>query len=193
MRELWAFVVILTPLWLFALTCVVAIFVAFKVAKRFKGFAAIAVGITSLLVVVLLPFLDSIVGYLLFQHYCTKTGPRFYETLTLPATYWDEKGQPTFIRPDGRLKRELLADRVGARTSSAPYVDALGITEYRHQVVDETTNKVLGEVVTFKYWGGWISRNLSFIPPRAKGCESFEDPLLWEGFYSRLFKSAITN
>lgn len=193
MRELLAVVIVLMPYWLFALTCVVALLVAYRVAKRFKGSAAIAVGITSFLVVVLLPFLDGIVGYLLFQHYCAKTGPRFYETLTLPATYWDEKGRPTFIRPDGHLNRKVLGDRIRESSRTAPYVEVLGITEYRHQVVDTMTKKVLGEVVTFGYWGGWVSRNLRIGPPSGTSCKNFRDPQLWEGFYPRLFRSANTN
>jgi hypothetical protein len=137
---------------------------------------------------------DGIVGHLLFQHYCvTKTGPRFYETLTLPPTYWDDKGRPTFIRSDGHLNRKVLGSQIKEPSRSTPYVDALGITEYRHQVVDTTAKKVLGEVVTFQHWGGWVSRNLTLGPPSGTVCENFWDPRLWEGFYPRLFRSGNSN
>lgn len=194
MTELTFLGMLLTPIWLVALICLGALFVAFVAAKRFRGATALAVAISVFLAVLALPFVDAIAGYVLFQHSCaTKTTTNVYDTLILPARYWDEKGRATFIREDGHLDLRELRDRVEARPQTVPYIEALGITEYHFKIVDKTTKQVLGEVVTYMHWGGWISRNLSLGPPSGVVCERFEDRQLWETFNAQLFRSASSD
>ena len=188
LTDLLGLAVLTSPLWLIVILIPVAIWIAVKVAKRAGGVGArIGVGILSFVIVVLAPFADQIIGRMFLNHLCaTASGARVYHTVGLPPEYWDEQGRPKFVKQNGDLDRKVLGARFSEPAKSEPYLSALGITEYHQQVVDNSNHQVLGEVVDFMFWGGWIVRNLS-ASTGAVGCREIRNNKVWRDFYPRLF------
>jgi hypothetical protein len=134
-----------------------------------------------------LPFADEIGGQIYFSRLCAnEAGARTYDSLRLPAEFWNQDGKPKFLKSNGDLDRALVGDRVREPAIRTTRVSALGIDEYRHQVVDAVDERLLGEVVTFMHWGGWIARNLT-THPSAESCQRDRGAEFWRGFYSGLF------
>src|ERR1039457_1543473 len=64
------------------------------------------------LIFIIIPTAYSIAGDIYFDHLCsTEAGVKIYQTVELPAEYWDEKGNPKFIKENGELERSILNDR----------------------------------------------------------------------------------
>ena len=186
LNELLGFAVLTGPLWLILILLPVAIWIAFKVARRFKQKnATIAVGLGVFVLLFFAPFADEIVGRIYFSHLCaTKAGVKVYQTVELPAEYWDGEGRAKYLKPNGDLDKAILGDRFSEPAVKNSYSNVFGIDEYRHQVVNNGTT--LGEVINFMHWGGWISRNLN-PHPSATDCKSFHGRQFWTAFYSSLF------
>jgi hypothetical protein len=160
LRELAGFAVlslwILVPLGIL-LVGVIAVCVAAVLQRtRWKRWVA---SLTAALVVVLIPTWDEIAGGLYFNHLCeTQAGVKIYQTVELPAEYWDERGRPKFYdEGNGNFNLEGygIEYKTGVR-SSLLHIDDAG---YRR--IDKRSGEILGEVVDFRYWGGWVARNLS--------------------------------
>ena len=160
LNELLGFAVLTGPLWLILILLSLAIWIAVKAAKQFeRRNAKIAVGLLVFLLVFFVPFGDEIAGRMYLNYLCaTEAGLKVYQTVELPAEYWDEQGGPKFY--DERNGNFNLAGyRVEYKTgvySSFFHVDNAG-----YKRVDGRSGQVLGEVTDFRYWGGWIKRNLS--------------------------------
>ena len=193
LNDLLGLAVLTSPLWLILILIPVAIWIAVKVAKRAGGVSArIAVGVLVFVLIVLAPFADQIIGRIYFNHLCaTDSGARIYHTVALPQEYWDEQGKPKFLKQNGDLNKKVLGARFRETERIEPYLSALGIIKYRAQVVDTTSQQVLGEVVAFIFRGGWIARNLS-ASTGGDGCKALTENKVWRNFNARLFtKSSI--
>ena len=192
MSELLGFAVLTSPLWLIVVLFVAAVWIALKVSARYRsGFAKIVVGLGMITLVVGLPFLDGFAGRSYFRYLCaTKAGPKVYQTVELPATFWDEAGNPKFLKPNGALDTSILDSRFRKVTLKTPYASLLAIDEHRRQVVDSARQQTLGEVVTYFHWGGWIFRSLNPAGPSAVDCEGIRGPKMWYEFHSSLFTRA---
>lgn len=145
------------------------------------------------LIFILIPTADSILGHIYFSHLCgTESGVKIYQTVELPAEYWDEKGMAKFYKGNGDLDLPLLKNRFEETSSTNSYSSLFGIDETHQQLVDKSNKTVLGEVVSFMYWGGWFSRN--FTPhDSAMDCKELHGNLFWHEFYVRFFKPAVTS
>lgn len=159
LNELLGFAVLTGPLWLILLLLVLGVWLAVKVAQRFTtGAAKVAVGLGVVALALIVPFADEIAGHVYLNHLCaTEAGVKVYHTVELPAEYWDESGTPKFYderNGNFTLKGYRVDYRTGAY-SSFFYIDNAG-----YKRLDEA-GRVLGEVTDFRYWGGWIRRNLS--------------------------------
>ena len=118
--------------------------------KRFKYL------LLSLAVAV--PAGDEIIGRIYFEYLCaTKTGIHVYQTVTLPSSYWDATGEPIFLEANGNYHLDNFPPkgRVGTYNSTF-HVDNSG-----YSIIDRDTGDVLGDDVSFRYWGGWLRRELS--------------------------------
>lgn len=187
-NELLGFAVLTSPLWLLTILVVVAVVLAVHITKgSTRRIAKIAIAILTVILVLGVPFSDHVVGRVYFNHLCdTQAGPRVYHMLTLPRELWNDNGQPKFITANGDIDKVMLAGRVNDEVFRKPFAPALGIDKDQHQVVDASTNKVLGEMITFAHWGGWIARTLT-TSPRARSCKDQSEPRVWRSFYSSLF------
>lgn len=185
--------VLTSPLWLVLILIPIAIWIAVKAAKRAGRVPAkLAVGVLVFVIVSLAPFADQIIGRVYFNHLCaTDSGARIYYTVALPPEYWDEQGTLKFLKRNGGLNKTALGARFRETAKSEPYLRALGITKYRAQVVDTASQQVLGEVVDYMFWGGWIARNLS-ASTGADDCKNLRENNVWRNFYSRLFTKSST-
>lgn len=168
------FLVLLGPLVFVALWLPICLWIARKVAKRFTGGGARwASGVAAFLVVFLLPFADSIAGRIYFNHLCsTEAGVKVYQTVELPAEYWDEQGKAKFyVGWDSHLGKKYPLLYEQGTYSSGFYIDNAG-----YKFVDKQSGQVLGEIVDFRYWGGWIARN--FSPHNSATTCEFSDNLI---------------
>jgi hypothetical protein len=160
LNELLGFVVLTGPLFLIIAWLPVCIWIAVKMAKRFKrGSAKLASGLGVFVLVFLAPFADEIAGHFYLKNLCaTKAGVKVYLTVELPAAYWDEQGRARFYdERNGNFNLEGY--RVEYKTgiySPLFHIDNAGYKRVRGQ-----SGQALGEVTDFRYWGGWVRRNLS--------------------------------
>lgn len=115
MNGLLGFAVLTGPLWLILILLPVSIWIAVKVAKRFKQRSAkLTGGLGIFLLVFFLPFSDEIAGRIYFNYLCAaEAGVKVYQTVELPAEYWDERGRAKFIKREGSLEfdESMLGNR----------------------------------------------------------------------------------
>lgn len=160
-------------------------FVTKRIKNRVAKYAVIAIFI-------LIPTWDIIPGKLYFNHLCeNEAGVKVYQTVELPAEYWDEQGKAKFFKENGDLNHPFLKNRFGEPSLTKPYPSFFRIDETHQKLVNNSNQEILGEVVSFMYWGGWISRNLS-PHNTAVDCKEFHGNQFWHDFYVRLFKPATS-
>lgn len=160
LNELLGFVVLTGPLFLIIAWLPVCIWIAVKMAKHFKrGSAKIAVGLLVFLLIFFVPFSDEIAGKIYLNYLCTtEAGVKVYQMDELPVDYWDERGKPKFYdEKNGNFKLEGY--RVEYQTGT--YSSFFHIDNAGYKRVNGRSGQVLGEVINFRYWGGWMRRNLS--------------------------------
>ena len=190
--DLAGFAVLTGPLWLILILLPVCIWLAFKIVKRFRpGIARIAGGVGIFLLLFALPFGDEIAGRIYFSYLCAnEAGVKVYQTVELPAEYWDEMGGPKFFNQYGNLDHNLwikVLDESGGHVKR--YSSVFSIDKDTSPVKQRTSQMVLAEVTTFRYWGGWIRRNLS-PSNTANSCAFISDTNFSRSFYGQLFKPA---
>jgi len=158
--DLLGMAVLTAPLWITAILLLLAIAIAGIVATRIKRVPIkILTGLGIFLAVFFLPFADEITGRLYFERLChTEAGVKVYHTVDLPGEYWDELGRPKFY--DEKNGNFSLAGYSTEYTTGI-YISSLHIDNAGYKRIDSSTSKVLGEVTNFRYWGGWIRRNMT--------------------------------
>lgn len=170
LNELPGFAVLTGPLWLILILLPVSVWIAIKVAKRFKQKSAkIAIGLGVFMLVFVAPFADEIAGRIYVNRLCAnEAGVKVYQTVELPAEYWEADGKPKFYdEKNGNFNLE------GYRVEYTTGVYSLlfHIDNAGYKRVDGRSGQALGEVTDFMYWGGWMRRNLS-PNNTANGCEN---------------------
>lgn len=137
-------------------------------------------------------FADEITGRLYFNHLCaTEAGVKVYRTVELPAEFWDAEGRARFLRANGDLDKHLLGSRFDEPVLTKQYSSMFQINKRHQQLVDTNSQLLLGEVISFMYWGGWVSRNLA-PHIRAIDCQRLHGNRFWSDFYSKFFEPAIS-
>jgi len=161
MKELLGFAVLTSPLWLILILLVVSIWIAVTVAKLVKrGGVKIAIGLFVFLLIFFVPFGDEIAGRIYFNYLCaTQAGVKVYQTVELPAEYWDEQGRAKFI--DEKAGGFLLGKEYPPEYKTGAYSTFFHVDNAGYKRVDKQFGQVLGDVTDFRYWGGWMRRNLS--------------------------------
>jgi hypothetical protein len=197
MKDIIGLAVLTSPLFLIIAWLPVSFWLALKLAKRiaFKnGAVRLVAGLSGFVLIFMLPFADEIAGQIYFSHLCgTEAGVKVYQTVELPAEYWDEKGKPKFFNDHGRLDHELMKNKLDGFDGRVERVSSFfAIDKNIHPIKEKSSQKLLAEVTTFGFWGGWISRN--FSPHNtATSCDFMDAPNFHRNFYGRLFKPATTN
>lgn len=154
--------------------------IAWLVVKRVPSKKAKWIAVA---VFVLIPTWDEILGRVYFKYLCeTESGVHVYKTVELPAEYWDEGGEPKFYdEKNGNFTLEgYRVEYATGAYSSLFHVDNSG-----HKRVDRRSGQVLGEVTDFRYWGGWMRRNLS-PHNTANSCENRKE--YSESLIKQIFK-----
>lgn len=136
-----------------------AIWVTKRVSRKFaKKRAKLITGILMTLIFILIPTGDEIAGRIYFNHLCeTEAEAKVYQTIELPAEYWDKDGKPKFY--------VNWADNLGRKYpliyEHGEFSSLFGIENAGFEFVDKGSGSALGKVVNFRYWGGWLRRNFS--------------------------------
>lgn len=160
LNELLGLAVLSGPLWLILILIPIAIWIAAMVVKRIgRGSAKIVVGVLVFLVLFLAPFTDEVAGRIYFNHLCaTEAGVKVYQTIELPPVYWDEHGKAKFYdERNGNFQLEGYS----VKYKTGAYSSLFHIDNAGYERVNGQSGQVLGEVTSFRYWGGWMKRNLS--------------------------------
>jgi hypothetical protein len=186
MRELLGFIVLSSPLFLVVIWVPVCLFLAISVGRNGikKSLPLkIAGGVTVFLLAILLPVSDEIAGRIYFNHLCeTEAGMRVYHPIELPAEYWDENGSPKFLNFD-----YSKIEGIQAGWADDKKIPIFSIDESHWNVSDVKDNKLIGEIVTYSYWGGLIKRN--FSPHNtAQSCDQVKGEKFHHDFYLSIFK-----
>lgn len=155
------FIVLTGPLFLIVLWGPVCLVLAVLVGRKFikKSLPLkIAGGLAVFLIALLLPVSDEIAGRIYFNHLCeTEAGVKVYRTIELPAEYWDKGGEPKFyVNWDDGLGTKYPLIYSHGTFSSLFHIENAG-----YKFIEKRSSKMLGEVVNFRYFGGWLLRNFS--------------------------------
>jgi hypothetical protein len=91
---------------------------------------------------------------------------KVYQTVELPGEYWDERGKPKL-----RTFKSHVPGIIALIGTKEPFFEEGSFTEpYSHlfhvekagfRLREINSKKLVGEVVYFRYWGGWLARNFS--------------------------------
>lgn len=174
------FAVLTGPLWLILILLPICIWLAIKIAKRFKpGVTRIAGGVGIFLLLFALPFGDEVAGRMYLSYLCAnEAGVKVYQTVELPAEYWDERGGTRFRVYEGDNHKTMFLIgtskfedvRFEYSMYSEPFSSFLHIDKTGFRLRERESGKILGEILYFRYWHGWLVRN--FNPDRsAVSCE----------------------
>lgn len=169
MKEILGFAVLTGPLWLILILLIAAIWSARKFATHLKGRGMqIAGGVGIFLSIFLVPFGDEIAGSIYFDHLCaTESGVKVHQTVELPEEYWNANGQAKFFNEKNGnflFSKEYPIVLKIEKNHSIFHIDRLVTTLWSH-----SKEKMLAEKISYMYWGGWLSRNLS-LSNTAKSC-----------------------
>lgn len=136
----------------------------------------------AIAILILIPIGDSIVGHFYLNYLCsTEAGMKVYQTVELPAEYWDAQGRPKFYvnQYNHNKMRYIFPDK---QMIDAPQFQYTWTTKPRSQFfhididVLQITNfekdTALGEYLLFRYWGGWLARNFDLIHNTSVSCEA---------------------
>jgi hypothetical protein len=192
MDELLGFVVLTGPLlpilvWL-AASVLLAIFTVKPAGSIIRR---TFIKLLAFLLIVLLPFTDEMVGRVYFDYLCeTDAGFKVYEAVVLPEKYWDEDGNLKIFNEEGYLDREFWIDRIdesGGRLER--YSSIFNIEKDISTVVYKNDHVLLGDITTFRFWGGWI-RQMFSSNNVADSCQFINNPKFSREFYGSFFKPA---
>jgi len=159
-----------------------------------------SIRVTVVIMFALIPTWDTILGHIYLNHLCnTEAGVKVYQTVELPAEYWDGQGRMQFLKSNGDIDQVLLGKKFEWHSVSEPYSTSLVKVDKQHwQFRDGKTQNILAERTSFWWHGGWLE---DFSPAPTKGASC---PLLSEqysgneyiqrqyeqeqNFYSKIFK-----
>lgn len=171
--EILGFIVLSMPLLLIVAWLIVSVLIAMSQRSRFKsGIGRKVKTFVLFSLVFLVPFGDEITGRLYHSYICsTEAGYEAFKAVELTIDYWDKEGRPRYLASNGFVDMSLLPDRFKWRRINEPYIDIfITIRKWRWQLIDNTTQVVLGERVTYMREYGWIN-SFSPTPNIGKGCE----------------------
>jgi hypothetical protein len=165
-----------------------AVLVGKKVIKKSLPLK-ITGGLAVFLIMLLLPVSDEIVGRIYFNHLCeTEAGVKVYQTIELPAEYWDENGKPKFLKSNGDIDRKLLGNKITEGRALKAFVPFLGIKKRRY-MLKNISKEIAGENIDFFLSRGWVIRNFT-TGSSSSTCNKAKGKEFWHDFYSSLFEPA---
>lgn len=192
MDQLLGFVVLTSPLSLIMLWVPICLALAVFVGKKFikkRLPLKIVGGLVVFLVALPLPISDEIAGRIYFNHLCeTEAGVKVYQTIELPAEYWDEDGKPKFIKSNGDIDRNMLGNEIIEDRDLNDFTPLLGIKRYR-SMLKNTSNEIIGENIDFLLTRGWVIQNFT-TGDSSRTCNKSKGKEFWHDYYISLFEPA---
>ena len=162
---------------------VLAVMVGWKVIKK-KLYLKIVGGGVVFCFALAFPFSDQIVGRIYLNHLCeTEAGVKVYQTIELPAEYWDEDGKPTFYKGSSNNDVPSYAfDRVGIAVTIERNDQQrfFKIKQFESTTSLTKTGQRLNKITAFQYRGGWVAREFP-VYRAGRSCGHF-------GSYDKLVK-----
>jgi hypothetical protein len=170
-NELLGFAVLTGPLWLILVLLPLSLWLAIKLAKRFKRRSAkLAGGVGIFLLGFAVLFGDEIAGRIYLNYLCnTEAGVKVYQTVELPAEYWDAEGKARFRVYEGDNHKTMFLIGASKFEDSRfeysmfiePHNSLFNTEKTGFRLRERESGNLLGEVLYFRYWHGWLLRNLS--------------------------------
>lgn len=159
---------------------IVGAWAAFKVGSKLKWWVAkLGAAVITTLLFLAVPSADVIVGKAQFSNLCeTEAAVRVFRTVTLDDKYFLSDGSPKTAMMVGRPGL-LIAERYQLTSSREEVVTWPRVQKSLTRISDNEQGDVLGELVDFHYWGGWLVQQLPFHAsaescPQLKGRRSIE-------------------
>jgi len=191
------FITVLTgPLWLMLILLAVSLWIAVKVAKRFKpGGIRLLGGLGIFLLVFLLPFADEIVGQMYFRYLCyVEGGPKIYKTVVVGKEYFLLPGEINtntagrLQARGGELDMDKLEEKYSFTTNSKKISRFFRIERDVKIIKDTQSDEILGSDTRFIYFGGWL---INAASPRVggKSCPTNYN-VYYDQFYGAVFKQS---
>lgn len=189
-NELLGFAVLSGPLWLIIVVSAIAVLVGIRISMA--GNSGSTKWITRLGVIVLaflVLFGDELVGRAYLGYLCAhNAGVKVYKPVKLPARYWDEKGNATFIVGHGSLDTSILPS-YDTKAKVLPHSGWPRIEIFSFQYLDKETDEVVGEMSDYRFLGGWL---VKYFTPDGRGGPSCDRPELQDskGIILSIFQPA---
>jgi hypothetical protein len=184
-NEILGLIILSGPLWLILIIILLGAWITHKAGKRFKSSNSkfmIFAGVFAL--IFLLLFGDGIAGKIYLKHLCdTKSGINIYQKYKLPDKDWGNNGKPKIHKFKSNMPG--IINLVGIDKpifEEIPFTESydtfFNIKRFGFRLRKINTKKVFAEIVYYRYWGGWLSRNFS-LNHSAVSCnqKDFDD---WE-------------
>ncbi len=107
---------------------------------------------------------DVIYGRIHFNYLCaTDGGFHVFNTVELGDEYWNEDGGIGFITQDGYFDEVRMGNLYIAETErDRNYSEISNIAKDRKIIRNVTTTEILGEHISFVYFGGWFTSYSGF-------------------------------
>lgn len=122
-----------------------------------KGSRKALVASLVVLIFILIPTWDVLLGRWYFRHLCeTEAGIKVYRQVELPAEYWDAEGRPRFIKENGDVDKEMLKDWLDFDLRQRQLSDTFRIQALDFIVIDKSSQKPIGQYTSLGYFGGWF-------------------------------------
>jgi len=154
---------ILVPLGILVVGLLIAWAVVSQLCERKSKRNAWLIGI---IVIILIPTLDVILGRIYFHTLCTvQGGAKIYKQVELSSEYWDEEGVPIYIygqypkyanRVRSELEEKFYARYQKRSKTTMRRPNFFNIEKDLTTVTDSQTKELLGTFTTIIYFGGWL-------------------------------------
>lgn len=187
------FAVLTGPLWLILILLPVCIWLAIKIAKRFKpGIARVAGGIGIFLLFFALPFGDEIAGRIYFNYLCeTESGGQTFKVIELGNEFFLKPGEIDMNTAGhlpakgGELNIKKIEEYFSVVRKSIEISRIFKINKYEVSITEKPTGNAIARHTNFSYFGGWLARHST---PHVTGirCPLPDDS--YRQFYSATFK-----
>jgi len=124
----------------------------------------VVVGIITIFAAFLPLGWDAMLGSVYFNYLCSeKGGIHVYHTIKLGGEYFDEHGIPKFYDDKKTFKEMNIANRyIGEGKFDRNYSRRLNIAKQQYKIIDSKTGSVLGDFITYMYFGGWFVKHSGF-------------------------------
>ncbi len=179
----------------------IALLISIWIAKRFLRMRRKALlGFALFLLILLLPFSDFIAGRIYFNKLCdTQYGFKVYHTVELPEQYWDEDGEPLFIKyppysnskVNGTLNYDMLPEYEVHRSDWIKYSEIFDINQSRYWYFNKNTNEILADNTSFNHGCGWLMDK--FTTSCGTRCDSYGQPNTKQKILSIFIRDMVDN